>query len=285
MLIPYIAWSFIVYPYDYQGVATYSISNHLYSLYSGRISESSAALSPLWFLMSLFILQLCGLLYVTLEKKWNPGKVGRCVMLVGIFACLAGIQRLFGVRQSSGANVEGISYLTQAYVFFIPYAIGLCYWRHPRLRSILCSNYARLLYVLVVFLVPFVEHFFHTPHFSVLRSSLHGSCISLLLVMAASDIASFNNKIWIPFKQIGKETMAVYLFHWMILPSFLGTYAETITTYSPYLQFWINFAAAILISYTCIFIGKCVKISPLMGLLLMGQRIRKQTPSPTVKVG
>lgn len=233
--------------------------------------------------MSLFILQMCGLLYVALEVKFKLGWKGRCLLLLCIFAGMAEAHRLFGIN-TDGAHAGGIGYLTRAYAFFIPYAVGLCYWRYEEVRNVLNSCYARFLYVLVVFLMPFIEYLYHPSSLLVLWSSLHGCCISLLLVMALSDMESLNNKVWIPFKQIGKATMVIYVFHWMLLPSFIGAYEATFAEYSPYLQFWINLGAAILISYTCIIIGKCVGVSPLMGFLLLGQRVKKRTQAPAVKV-
>lgn len=269
VLLPYTVWSFLWgIPYcSEESLQHYSFKAHLHTFVCGDVMQ--------WFLICLFVLQTIYALYKYLTK--NRGAIFRFLTVFLLFSALFILHRAWG-RTSDQVPYWTLEFLTNAYIFYIPFAIGVCIIEHPDFfKSIFLNKFAIFISILVLL---FGIRLYATV--SILPGNYSkiftGVCVSLVLIKLISqcDITKIANSF---LKNIvktiilwGKYSLVIYLFHGSLLPneplspSVWGT---------GILPFMIMVVIGLAVCYICVAIDYIISLSPLCSLFLLGKQQRK----------
>ena len=264
VFVPYTVWCFL-YRVPFTDISqltqTYSFAEHLHCFLCGTVME--------WFLICLFVLQTVFAIYKFITKI-QSSTIAKLATAGGLFVLLFVMHRTWG-RTSADAPYWALEFLTNAYKFYIPFAIGVFIIEYPTLFKKLFQNrFALSIYIFAFLFGIMIDNV--SAH---CRQTLIGSGISLLIIHLLSSIDYSNVQKRIlqttinQLKLFGKYTLAIYLFHGIFLPwNPLATNVWGVGT----LPFLIMFSIAVVTCYICIVLDYIISLSPFWSVLLLGKK-------------
>ncbi len=271
VFIPYTTWSFLggVQYASLEQIQKYSLVHHLHTFLCGDVMQ--------WFLICLFVLQLLYALY-----KWITFKIQHPTFRIIIASCL--FIMIFLMHRIWGRTSEAVPYwtpefLTNAYIYFIPFAIGVIIIEYPRLFARVFQHRLVIFFAVIISLFG-IRLYAHLP--SNYPRLITGICITLLIINLTQkfDFKSIHTP-WAKFVithmiLFGKYSLVIYLFHSSLLP------AEALSSDTwgvGILPFIVMMLIAWVVCYICIGMERLIALSPLCALLMLGKKRAKKVLS------
>lgn len=178
VLLPYIAWSFLygtLFTSSISELTSYNLQEHLRTLLLGGVHN--------WFLICLFILQLYLALYALITRHASS-----CVLKLitgAVIFCLAVVAHK-SLGQSSETAANPISYFTTAYVYFIPFSIGVALFFNRSIFNFFTLNKWLITACLCVFI--FAAGLWNSiPFGSNYPKIIIGLCVSCILIRLTNN--------------------------------------------------------------------------------------------------
>ena len=264
LCLPYIVWNFLVLPFPSVSECTsgYDMYERFIICVSGRCNNGGAY----WFLLTLFALQCTYLLYAWSEKRIKNAFC-RCAVLGILYMPIIMLHYLYG----AGGNGFGLA--TQAYLFYIPFMVGVCMNKYPAVYRMMFSKWAFVVWVLLALYVPLLRkdlpNMGHIGRFAAIGIT----CILIKL--------TDNKKLFTPFLRdklmlIGRYSLAIYIFHYAFVLKFndgntafiaSGNCLETLCVYVP---------IAVIICYLSIGIAKIIEQSEILSFWMLGKAKKRK---------
>ena len=261
LLIPYIVWSIIhgtLFTKSISELSNYSIMSHWESMVQGDVTN--------WFLITLFTLIFLLYIYKSTTKKLNI--IGKVAVAIILFFLIFILHKLFG--KSEETDYRPLEFLTSAYVYFIPFSLGVVMMRYEKIKNIFVKNNILIFFCVTISLV--TPGLLSTIHIgSNYPKIITGICVSCLLIRFLH-----NNQLDIPyvknirifFSYIGKHSLGIYLMSSMMLPHSslpLTSGVEAFVVYGIY---------SVVVCILCILLENLICTSDILALLLFGKRTK-----------
>lgn len=269
VFLPYLVWSFLwgVPWATRQEIEHYDVIRHLHTFVCGDVMQ--------WFLICLFVLQLtyAAYKYITQRMKHPAFKVMiACLLLILLYL----LHRQWG-RTSADVPYWTLEFFTNAYIFFLPFALGVFIIEHPTLFKRILQSKTALFSALMISLFC-IRLYPDLPMISGNYGKLiTGMSVTILLIKLTTHYDFLQRKNGMAtsiIRQIilmGKYTMVIYLLHGAFLPSA----ALSATTWGMGIfPFMIMVVIAVVVCYICIALDCIISLSPLGALLLLGKPLR-----------
>ncbi len=223
-----------------------------------------------WFLICLFILQLIYALYkrLTIQIKHHYVKA---LIGIALFIALFISHRIWG-RTSDAVPYWTLESITNAYIYYIPFAIGVILIEYPKIfDKVLQSKVAILSSVILTLFC--IQLYANIP--SNHPRSIIGICVSLLIIKLVRNYnfeeltSAWGRFISSQMILFGKYTLVIYLFHSSLLPN---SPLSGEVWGNGILPFIIMVVIAWAVCYICIAMERLISQSPLCALLLLGKK-------------
>lgn len=263
VFLPYTVWCFLGgLPFSQMSRwQNYSFDVHLHSFVCGDVAQ--------WFLICLFGLQLTYALFSRLASC-RRHIVWRVCVMGGLFVALFLLHRAVG-RTCEDAPYWALESVTNVYVYFIPFAIGVAMTEYPKFLNFVTGNKFILTVSTAVFIFAIMLYCKLPGNYPKIFT---GCAVSIVLITLCRKLLltpprnAFITSIIRQLKIIGASTMVIYLFHGTFLPS------EPVSTHfgegipSTLVMVFIS----VIVSYICLGIEKCIRLSPFLTLILLGSK-------------
>lgn len=242
ILLPFISWTFFIYPYCFQtNWQVWEISQIMHEFEEPH----------LWFLLSLYGYAFYFVLFKIINK-WGGVKLGVLFWIISIFA-LAIIWYKF-----KWFKLETL---------YMPYFAAGVLLSQTNLTDKILSNRAitTLSFLSIFTLLAFWESGNTSITNIVIKLIISFATISIVYSICRKD--SWYQPISNFVTKCGKQSLAIYVIHW----SFLKVVnVKPLIVQNELLAFIPMSLFAIAISYTCIYFRNTIKISPFLSTLLFG---------------
>ena len=261
LFIPYIAWCIIhgtLFTSSISELSNYSIKSHWESLAQGDVTN--------WFLITLFTLILLFYIHKMTTKKFNF--IGKAAVAAMLFLLIFVLHKLFG--KSEETDYQALEFLTSAYVYFIPFSLGIIMIQYEKIKNIIIKNNILIFFCVAISLI--TPGLLSTIHIgSNYPKIITGICVSCVLIRFLH-----NNELNIPyfknirmfFSYVGKHSLGIYLMSSMMLPHCslpLTSGVEAFVIYGIY---------SVIVCILCILLEKLICTSNILALLLFGKRAK-----------
>jgi fucose 4-O-acetylase-like acetyltransferase len=250
LLVPFFAWPLIVHPFFFTSAITYHPLNIALTLIKGPEGG-------LWFLWFLFFLTLLFSLFLYISEKVNKNKT----IFPDLIICTGQLLLLLLLRYSSL-----VSYTDSFMLYFIFFYLGVFISRFDLFTRIFLNT--------TVFSAALITFVVLCGHYD-----LNHSNIFIKLVLSFTAIISFyytvRNVSWNPFidktvSHWGRYSLVIYTTQFKLITVLSGSLLLPYLTIIPLLCITLFFSLIIIIF--CLQIFKLVRLSPVLDLLLYGNR-------------
>ena len=262
VFIPYTVWcmiSGVAFATSNEEVLNYDVSSHLQTFLTGNVNN--------WFLACLFTLQILFFLFHLLVNNTSNAlrKVGSGIIL---FIIIFSLHRLFG--RTSASSVCPLDFLTTAYIYFIPFAIGVAITQNDKLYHFFTkNNFLSLLCVVILIFSSSLNFFSHNYH-----KIITGCCVSCILIRLTIDLHNYSIKY--PhlslfsnyFSYLGKHSLSIYLLSGLFLPSL------SFNLHSATQALIVMGIESMVICLICILLERMISTSSILALILFGKKIK-----------
>lgn len=265
VFIPYTCWCFLM-GIPFSNIAdlfqTYSFNDHLHTFICGDVMQ--------WFLICLFVLHIMYAMYKFVTNKFSSVWV-RLMTAGCLFVFIFFLHRLWG-RTSADAPYWSLDFLTNAYQFFVPFAVGVFMMEHPNMFRKMINNGFVALFMVFSFIFCMASTKDAPSYYSIW---LIGVSISLMIIKLAQNvnydiIANRALKIFINQSVfIGKYTLAIYLLHQYFIPSQPLFNNDAV---GGTLSCLVTLVLALVVCYVCVALEHIISLSPFWNLVLLGKR-------------
>lgn len=261
LFIPYIIWCIIhgtLFTNSIFELSQYQIKSHWENLIYGRVTN--------WFLICLFTLIVLFYIYQITTKKLKG--IGKAAIVATLFILIFALHKLFG--KTSDTDLNSFEFLTSAYVYFIPFTLGIIIIKYERVRNLILKNNILIFFCVIISLI--APGLLSTINIgSNYPKIITGLCVSCVLIRLAQtgalNIPYFNNARSF-FAYIGKHSLGIYLMSSIMLPNSslpLGSGLEAFVIYGLY---------SAIVCVLCILLEKLICTSNVLALLLFGKRTK-----------
>ena len=260
VLLPYIVWcllSGVLFTVSVQDLVNYSWSNHLQTIIYGSVC--------CWFLICLYILQiyLVAYLFITTHVR-IPGM--KYIGAIILFAIAYVLHKQFGITSN-----HKIVYLTNAYVFFIPFFLGVALSLNKSFFKFFTSSKLLLFSAILICLV--TPCLYKTLTFgSNYPKIIIGICTSCILITYFTRIPPPPNQQNHPknliintFAYFGRYSLGIYLLHGYFISNKLFNVHSAAEATMVYSLFTLG------VCFLCVFVEKIICLSHPLALLLFGR--------------
>lgn len=267
VFLPYIIWCFLydrLFPTSRTQFLNYDFNEHFHSFLSGGAT---------WFLITLFLLQLYYIFYIILSSPFKS-RILQIVISCCLFLLSFGAHRLIG--QTSYEMTNPIYFITTAYVYFIPFSLGVIIATYPSVfKFILSSKWFITICVCIFLVLPTMKA--DIPFGGNYTKIIIGVATTCVLIKLLFDFTKKNplkksgfvgSCIFSYLSVFGKYSLGIYLLSSLFLPNTaLAGYSISLTSI-----LYILFST--IICMACVTLEKIVCTSPIMALLLFGKKIK-----------
>ena len=271
VLLPYISWLFLYgffFTSSVEDIVNYDFENVIHTLIYGSVSN--------WFLICLFVLQLVYSAYALLTR--NVDAIIIKVLCVGFLFCLLTTGHKLWGRTAADSSAP-IEYITNAYVYFIPFFLGVAIAEYPSFFKFITRNQLIITVAVIVFI--FFSSLIGTIPLNLgnYPKVMNGCMVSILLISATLRASS--NTVLRPFNDIcrigknlfkifGRHTLGIYLMASCFQRSINPIEGGGIDVFLEYILY------SLIICTVCIILEFILCSSSFIALVLFGKTIRKQ---------
>lgn len=261
LFIPYIIWCIIhgtLFTSSIFELSNYQIKTHWETLIYGKVTN--------WFLICLFTLILLFYIYKVTTNRLNG--IWKAAVAATLFIFIFTLHNFFG--KTSDANLNSFEFLTSAYVYFIPFTLGIIMIQYERVKNLILKNSVLVFFCVVVTLI--APGLLSTiPVGSNYPKIITGICVSCVLIRLLQNDAlnipyiKYIKKI---FSFIGKHSLGIYLMSGLMLPHLplpLSSGLEAFVIYGLY---------SAIVCILCVLLENFICTSNLLALLLFGKRTK-----------
>lgn len=267
LFIPYTVWCFLPLPYSgIDSYTTYDFGHRFYLFSTGHTNNGGM----FWFLSALFCLQCFLAVYLFGERKLAARPILCGLWYLFLASVITVGSHLIG-RPTTITPHWYCFWLTNCYLYFIPFSIGVAIIRYPILRKCFFSK-ALLTIGIGVALILCKPMYTGTPGIVI---KLLGTLISLSIVayvMQLNNVPEWFKKCTI---LLGSYSMSIYIFHYTYIRFMSDAMGQFVASLSPWEAFLFYFPFVCLFCIACILTAQLIRLSPLLRALLLGDFPRK----------
>lgn len=259
LVIPYTVWNFLVLPYSYNhGFLYENLMSRFEIFIFGRCNHGGF----FWFLLTLFAYQLIFAIYAKMIEPRVKNFAFRVISLMLIYVPVIVLHRVYG------ENGEGFGLATQMYLFYIPFMVGVCLLRYKEVWNILFNKWSFCVFVLLALYVPGMygdmNNLGHVARIT-------GIGITCILVKMIQDGYFFNVQIRNALTVIGKNSLGIYIFHYLFVDMFAKNSAGVLGRMDPLAMFCLYLPISLVVALLCIGIVKIIEQSSIASIILLGK--------------